>query len=1249
MSGLEIAGTVLAVAGAIAELCKRILAQTKQDTNSSVRGLEARAKATLNTIQRFQSSFAPSKLDVLEVVRQTLAEVNDEITTHRLRSRLRKVAFSKQHKENFENLEKRLDACLQDLSTAVVVEVHAKAAVNFEQMRTQLDERDAKLLERQQQEDHDRAQVMQCLRSIKEMLADKTLDTKHPRPQAAKEPSRAWWQCAAVVNDSHEDVIESAPGITRQDGLVLMERLLLQSRDELVRDMYEMRELVLWKGAGSLPYATFQQALGLVPERGRAALAALGDGLRDNFEYDDDPSEDDDSDHESSCLGEGNFGRVHRMRSRVDGCKYAVKFIRKSRATSAGLDESRLLDEVENLAILDHPNILKYFCHYEDKKGKFLCIVTELAQGGTVMEALCSAGSLLPLERAKCWMLQLCSALAHMHKVPMLHRDLKLSNLFLDAHDNIKVGDLGLASAMGMRSMLSSVRGNEAYKSPEKARGERYNEKDDQWAAGVVFSELLTGQNVVQRCKDGDPCFAKNATAVRKAKEESLQRSADLGSITSELLESMPHKRPSASEVVDRLTSLCTTSVAQPWTLETLTKEAKEFGEVRALISSTQEAEHGRMIVVEAVQKVVSPVLEQRFMEHRAWIRKRRGPSKPVGLKFHGTTREAALNIIAEGFKMPTNRDEQGRFLSGDQRKLPMRGAHCDDSEDDFKRFLMMGGGIYFATSSSKGSLFTKGGEAMLLCELECGRMQERSEPCFSLDLQALQDKGYDSIFVPASSDCTGTSSEEFVVYSPDGAIPRFLVLFRSVALRTVEYCLHQCSLARALDVVMAESSKVVTMDDTSLKAAVFNAFSGDALAQVPALESIGNLCRDHPARARLGFSEYRDRLLNLAKCSANEAATWHCLRIVATIYSTEWADDDARNWGSQKLLEMAEFLSSPNHAIVQKAATVLNNLLLSVPPPGATTAAQLVRHLMSALTAWHEPMTQLYVLSALRNLAMNEHACRLVQPSLPFFINLLTNSASKHPDWLRWNVDLLNNMMLTDKNVFGELSRLHIGNCLNEVLKSGSASHPETAPRVLQCLNLLVSKVHRVQQEVHELLRKGLVTTVCRWSTDERSRLGSKCSFVKPGDTVRVWSKENARGKVLFGPDDDGDFKIRLDDSKDESYYKRDTFGVLGGDRERITFWTMQLLHYLHIQSVTEAELQNALPFLATVVKKYRTSTRASDQQCCQWAAAILLTLGRRAASNYSLTVSDLEALAKQHVSLPNVTPEQTGLCDED
>jgi serine/threonine protein kinase len=143
---------------------------------------------------------------------------------------------------------------------------------------------------------------------------------------------------------------------------------------------------------------------------------------------------------------------------------------------------------------LEHPGIAKVF-RDEDRSRMYMAM--EWAEGKP-LRTLMAEQHKLPADRAVRITLKICDALSYIHNLGIVHRDLKPENIIIDADDNIKLIDFGIASKAGARRLtfgkLSHTMGTPDYISPEQVKGKRGDARSDLFALGVMLYEMLTGK-----------------------------------------------------------------------------------------------------------------------------------------------------------------------------------------------------------------------------------------------------------------------------------------------------------------------------------------------------------------------------------------------------------------------------------------------------------------------------------------------------------------------------------------------------------------------------------------------------------------------------------------------------------------------------------------------------------------------------------------------------------------------------------
>ncbi|XP_039600834.1 hormonally up-regulated neu tumor-associated kinase homolog A-like isoform X3 [Polypterus senegalus] len=192
-------------------------------------------------------------------------------------------------------------------------------------------------------------------------------------------------------------------------------------------------------------------------------------------------------------LGEGSFAKVREGLHALTGEKVAVKIIDKKKAKKDSYMTRNLRREGQIQQMIRHPNITQLFDILETENCYYL--IMELCLGGSLMQKIYEQKRLEEPEAQK-YVKQLMMAVDHLHRVGVVHRDLKIENLLLDEENNIKLIDFGLsncAGILGYSDPFSTQCGSPAYAAPELLSRKKYGPKVDVWSIGVNMYAMLTG------------------------------------------------------------------------------------------------------------------------------------------------------------------------------------------------------------------------------------------------------------------------------------------------------------------------------------------------------------------------------------------------------------------------------------------------------------------------------------------------------------------------------------------------------------------------------------------------------------------------------------------------------------------------------------------------------------------------------------------------------------------------------------
>ena len=211
-------------------------------------------------------------------------------------------------------------------------------------------------------------------------------------------------------------------------------------------------------------------------------------------------------------LGEGHFGSVNLVSSKITKKLYAMKEIKEDRYAS---EDQRLevQKEIKLLENLHHPHVITYFTSFREN-GNFY-IVTEYINGGSMLDLLkknVAQGKYI--EEKTIWdlIVQSLSGLLYLHEnKKIIHRDIKPDNILLDLEGRLKISDFGVSAIKSeeveeLVKCHGTVAGPIQFMSPEMCFGGTYDFKSDIYMLGLTFFFMLSNDLPEKKIRFG-PIF----------------------------------------------------------------------------------------------------------------------------------------------------------------------------------------------------------------------------------------------------------------------------------------------------------------------------------------------------------------------------------------------------------------------------------------------------------------------------------------------------------------------------------------------------------------------------------------------------------------------------------------------------------------------------------------------------------------------------------------------------------------------
>ncbi|XP_058073751.1 probable serine/threonine-protein kinase WNK9 [Magnolia sinica] len=226
----------------------------------------------------------------------------------------------------------------------------------------------------------------------------------------------------------------------------------------------------------------------------------------------------------NEILGKGASKTVYRAFDEYEGIEVAWNQVKLYDFLQSPEDLERLYCEIHLLKTLKHKNIMKFYTSWVDTANRNINFITEMFTSGTLRQYR-QKHKRVNIRAVKHWCRQILKGLLylHSHDPPVIHRDLKCDNIFVNGHQGeVKIGDLGLAAIL-RKSYAAHCVGTPEFMAPEVYE-EEYNELVDIYSFGMCVLEMVTFEYPYSECTHPAQIYKK---VISGKKPEALYKVKD--------------------------------------------------------------------------------------------------------------------------------------------------------------------------------------------------------------------------------------------------------------------------------------------------------------------------------------------------------------------------------------------------------------------------------------------------------------------------------------------------------------------------------------------------------------------------------------------------------------------------------------------------------------------------------------------------------------------------------------------------
>ena len=175
-----------------------------------------------------------------------------------------------------------------------------------------------------------------------------------------------------------------------------------------------------------------------------------------------------------TLIGDGSFSKVFLYQHKITKIKYAVKKINIPLFIEKTGNKNLIYEEINIQSKIAHPNIIRLFNYFSDKKNINMFLILEYASKGTLFDYIHNKKGLNETE-AFYFFIQAVNSISFLHKNKIIHRDIKPENLLINNNNILKLCDFGWSVYLNNNNKRVTFCGTIEYMAPEIVKNESYD------------------------------------------------------------------------------------------------------------------------------------------------------------------------------------------------------------------------------------------------------------------------------------------------------------------------------------------------------------------------------------------------------------------------------------------------------------------------------------------------------------------------------------------------------------------------------------------------------------------------------------------------------------------------------------------------------------------------------------------------------------------------------------------------------